>query len=107
MNDWMLRLKAGDKVVVASRYGGSKVVTVAKILPTGRIRTSDGSMFKASGNLATADQWNGTCLEEYNAEYVARAKRHKMVRTLNDYRWDGQTTEVLEKVYALIHGSKP
>jgi len=41
-NAWMKDLKVGDKVVVSSRNGRS-ITTIAKITPTGIIKTEKGT----------------------------------------------------------------
>jgi hypothetical protein len=62
MDDWLKSLKVGDEVCYTYTAISKRIVmtTVAKITPTGKIRTADGKLFDETGFLKEGHGWNCT-----------------------------------------------
>lgn len=75
MNDWLEKLKAGDKVFVNSR-SGTTLETVQRITPTGRIVVCNTQFV---GGLARSNMWNIMTLEEATEEKIQQYNKRMFI----------------------------
>ena len=77
---WVKTLKEGDKVCFrVNSFGGSEVIVihVVSVTKTGKIRTSDGTLFNAQGRAAYGDSY--VYLAPYTLEVEAEIDRKKLI----------------------------
>lgn len=102
MGSWVKSLNVGDKMVRSVNNFGSRVVRVAKILPSGRIKTDDGEIVKENGSLAGGGDWNTTRFEPYTEAWASRFKRSKMIKQIEATKWGALTDAEMEAAYKIF-----
>lgn len=84
-NEWLKELKAGDEIVIdKSNFWNKNLyekVTVVKITPTGRIKTSDGSQFHPDGREIGGSS-DFSPLREITPEILELIERRKLLKQL-------------------------
>lgn len=64
-----LNVKAGDKVIYTSHFGGDKVAVVEKITPKGFIKVN-GTLFTEDGIERGSSVWNRSFIRKANPEDI-------------------------------------
>lgn len=101
MNDWLEKLKVGDKVFVNSG-SSSTLTTVQRITPTGRVVVNNTQFINGVNR---SNMWNIMTLEETTEEKIQRYNRRvfihkvyvallKISKTMN-YEQAKQVNEIL------------
>lgn len=105
---WLAELVVGDKVLV-----DTSICLVTGISPTGRITVTYGKgekHFNAVGRPMGAGSWDSPLRRwtpEADADIKERAKRKKMLNILYSTRFDGLSTDRLEKLAAIVSDPQP
>jgi len=103
---WLENLKAGDKIIVTSRYYQT-ITTVEKITPTGRIKI-DGEYFGKDGYaIGRGDTWYGRShLKEATPEAVEKIRQNniidKAIEATRNIRKEKLTYEQASKILAAL-----
>lgn len=69
-----LNVKAGDKVIYTSRFGGDKVTVVEKITPKGFIKVN-GILFTKDGVERGGDMWNRSRIKQATPELIQQVEQ--------------------------------
>lgn len=100
-NEWIKELKVGDKVAITSRNGRS-ITTIAKITPTGIIKTEKGSQFNPDGFQRGGDGWGAYSLQQLTDEVKLEFKKNGLVRKCKEVDFSKLTIEQLEQILNII-----
>jgi len=106
MNDeWIKKLKTGDKVYVkSSGLGSMERTTVKKITPKGYVRTESDYLFR-NGMCKTGD-WSWVDLvqwtQELEDELKAEAHFNQLAHSINTVDARTLTPEQVQKIYDII-----
>ena len=76
MNDWLEKLKVGDKVFVRSN-SGIRLATVQRITPTGRIVVNNTQF---SSGVNRSNMWDIMTLDEATEEKIQQYKINVFIR---------------------------
>lgn len=76
MNDWLEKLKVGDKVFVSNRFG-TTLQTVQRITPTGRVVVNN---IQFIGGANRSNIWDIVVLEEATEEKIQQYKNRRFIR---------------------------
>ena len=107
-DEWINKLKAGDKVYVKSSGLGSttrhNLTTVKKITPKGYVRTEDGSLFR-NGTCKTSE-WSWVDLAQWTQEIEdklkAKAHFNQLAHSINAVDARTLTLEQVQKIFDII-----
>lgn len=69
-----LNVKAGDKVIYTSRFGGDKVAVVEKITPKGFIKVN-GTLFTEYGINKGSDVWSRSYIRQATPELIQQVEQ--------------------------------
>ena len=78
MNDWLEKLKVGDKVFVRSN-SGIRLATVQRITPTGSIVVNNTQF---SGGVNRSNMWDIMTLDEATEEKIQQYKINVFIRNV-------------------------
>ena len=100
-------LSPGDRVIVSS--GGvlrpEKVGRVDRLTKT-QIILADGSRFRKSDGWQSGDGWSRSYLREASEETIkeiaALARRRKLLRNVQHFRWETLPDDLLQQVVDLL-----
>jgi hypothetical protein len=84
--DWLKTLKVGDEVCYKTRWGGYRVVKIAKITPTGQIKTDDNRTFK--DGVCRADTWEYWDLEPVTTKVRDYLLKRELVNEMKSVVWE-------------------
>lgn len=76
--NWLKDLKAGDKVIVSSRWHRT-IQTVDKVTPTGRINIG-ATVYDNTGRERGSQSWSYGKLEQATPEAIEKIRRDKIIK---------------------------
>lgn len=100
--------EVGQKVI----YDGSKIATITKVTPTGRVRIDycPECQFDKNGIMMGTDAWHHHWIEEATEEQIKKLEvaihYNKIARKLNDFNFLELKHEQLDKIVAIINEVK-
>lgn len=81
-DEWLAKLKPGDKVIATRGHGEEEIVTVEKITTTGRIVLNNGRTYNPDGRIRGGNGYHPSRLVEPTREDLDRVERAKLVRSV-------------------------
>ena len=100
--EWLASLKAGDEVAYnSSCFGTHWVVTkIAKITPTGQIKTESGLLFKKGAS--RVNRWVWCWLKPVTDSIRESARKAEIMRHLRTVNFDALPIADLEEIYRIV-----
>ena len=99
----MKELQVGDEIVVVSGYGQRKSMQIVERLTKTMIVTNDGRRFsKTNWQEVGPDSFSGAFLTEVTESQKNEIKRAKLIRRLNNVKWEELTDRQLTDVYVVV-----
>lgn len=78
-DEWLAKLKPGDKVIATRGYGGEEIETVEKVTATGRIVLNGGRTYNPDGRIRGGNGYHPSRLVEPTREDLDRVERSTLV----------------------------
>ena len=99
-------LKAGEKVIVASKWNGESVQIIEKITPKGYIKVN-GTLYDKYGSAKTSDAWNRNTIFEATPERIKNINEQKFINRVFKKIRDCKslTYEQAVKIDKILNGS--
>ena len=106
-DDWITKLKAGDKVYVKTSGVGRDILnltTVTRVTPAGAIKIESGSLFRKGSH--KIDSWNHEYLREWTQELEdklkAEAHFNQLAHSINAIDARTLTPDQVQKIFDII-----
>jgi hypothetical protein len=105
-NAWIAKLKVGDIVLRADRFGGSMLVKVIKILPSGRIRFDSRDLMDKYGRHRCSERFCGVQFREWNDAEKYGASVSKARRFLEKFAWPNLDEKIALELYERLKAER-
>jgi hypothetical protein len=102
--DWLNSLKVGDEVCYSTRWNGYIITKIAKITPTGQIKTEDGRTFK--GGWCRVNTWESYFLREVTEKVRDSILASKLIGHMKSVDWYKVPLDKLKLVYKVLKDSE-
>ncbi|MNC34169.1 hypothetical protein D3C81_500940 [compost metagenome] len=101
--EWLKSLKVGDEVTYSTRFGSDVITKIARITPTGQIRTEDKRVFR--NGYCKIDDWESAGLYPVTDDVRRRIHERKIYRKVINTKWDHVSIDKLERIADILYGS--
>lgn len=102
MNEWLSKLKVGDKVILDhGRMNGSSIKTIDKITPTG-ILVIHGEKFNSNGFPRPHDQWSTRMLREATVKAMNEVRQVNLANKMHTFKWSHVPLKDLRAIHAIL-----
>lgn len=98
--DWLKSLGVGDEVCYHSQWHGDIITKVAKITPTGQVKTENGKTFK--NGTCKVDSWTFFSLKPVTKEVLEGIEKRTLASFLDNIKWGTVQLEKMREIKQII-----
>lgn len=101
---WLDSLKVGDEVCYYSNWHGHIITKIAKITPTGQIKTEDRKTFK--NGICRIDSWTSYSLTPITDEILTELEKKSIAAEMRVIGWLAVPLEKLREIKQILERPK-